>query len=262
MNSFIPDWTNIAIGSLVLIVPIILLLRLKLGLVKTMLISFVRMGVQLFLVGIYLKYLIEWNILWINVLFLIFIIIAGAHTVGSRSDLKLKFILPPITIGFFVGYIFSSLFFIFAFFAGGDFLDARYLIPISGMLIGNSLTSAVVGIRSFFKNMNDNKESRNYLIASGASIKTATNQSFQESVKDAFMPMIANISAIGLIWLPGTMTGQIIAGQDPSEAIKYQIMIVIGYFTCCVITVFVSLWIARGSAFDGFGLLREDVFKV
>jgi UDP-glucose/iron transport system permease protein len=262
MNSFIPDWTNIATGSLVLLLPIILFLRAKLGLVKTLLVSFVRMGIQLFLVGIYLKYLIEWNILWINILFLIFIIMAGAHTVGSRSDLKLKFIFPPIAIGFFSGYLLSSFFFIFAFFAGGDFLDARYLIPISGMLIGNSLTSAVVGIRSFFKNMIDNKESRNYLIANGASVKVATNESFTLSIKDAFMPMIANISAIGLIWLPGTMTGQIIAGQDPSDAIKYQIMIVVGYFTCCVITVFVSLWLARRSAFDGFDQLREDVYKI
>jgi len=262
MNSFIPDWTNIAIGSLMLFVPIALFLRARLGLVKTLLISIARMGVQLFLVGFYLKYLIEWNNLPLNILFLLFIIIAGAHTVGSRSDLKLKFIFPPITIGFFVGYIFSSFFFIFAFFAGGDFLDARYLIPISGMLIGNSLTSAVVGIRSFFKNMNDNKDSRNYLIASGASLKTATSESFQMSIKDAFMPMIANISAIGLIWLPGTMTGQIIAGQDPSDAIKYQIMIVVGYFTCCVITVFVSLWLARRSAFDDFGQLKTNVYKV
>ncbi len=262
MDNFIPDWTNIALGSLVLLIPIALFLRARLNLVKTLLVSFARMGVQLFLVGIYLRYLIEWDILWLNILFLIFIIIAGAHVVGTRSELKLNFILKPIAIGFFVGYLISSFFFVFAFFDGGDFLEAQYLIPISGMLIGNSLTSAVVGIRSFFKNIKNDKESRNYLIASGATLKLATMESFQSSIKDAFMPMIANISAIGLIWLPGTMTGQIIAGQDPSDAIKYQIMIVVGYFTCCVITVFISLFLARRTAFDGFGLLREDVYKM
>lgn len=258
---FEPNWINLLLGSIMILFPLMIFLKTQLGLLKELSLSFVRMIVQLLLAGFYLKYIIDLNNISINILFLLVMISAGAWTVSSRSELNAKEMTTPIFIAFFSGFITVSLFVYLFYFEGGDYLNARFMIPISGMLIGNSLSSAVVGIRSFFKSLRTFKKQNEYLLVSGSSMNALTEPLIRDALKDGFKPMLANISAIGLIWIPGTMTGQIITGASPLTAIKYQIMIVFGYFCCCVITSYLSILLARRYAYNEYGVLRKEIYK-
>lgn len=258
---FEPSWINLALGSIMILIPIVIFFRTQVGLLKELGTSFVRMTIQLILAGIYLKYIIDWNRLELNFVFLFLMISAGSWTVADRSDIDPKTMVRPILIGFISGFITVSTFVYLFYFEGGDYLNARFIIPISGMLIGNSLSSAVVGIRSFFKNLKTHKKRNEYFLVMGKDIKDILDPLIRDSLRDGFKPMLANISAIGLIWIPGTMTGQIITGASPVTAIKYQIMIVFGYFCCCVITTYASILLSRKYAFNDYGVLKGDIFK-
>ena len=259
---FEPDWLSLSLGSLVIILPILVVMRMKLNIMKLVTNSFARMVVQLILAGFYLKYIIDLNNLFVNFVFVLIMIAAGSYTVGSRTGFNSKFLFLPIFSGFIIGFISVSIFNYLLYFRNGEYLNAQFMIPISGMLIGNSLSSAVVGIRSFFERLENSKARNNYLLVHGLEVKQFTRSIMQDALNDGFRPMLANISAIGLIWIPGTMTGQIITGASPLTAIKYQIMIVFGYFACCVLTSFFSIYISRNLAFDDFGRLNETLKRI
>lgn len=103
------------------------------------------------------------------------------------------------------------------------------------------------------------KELINYYAVFSFSRKESTKESMQLAILDSFKPMLGNIANIGLIWLPGTMTGQILSGTNPIIAIKYQIVIVVGYFACCFIATFIALNLFRIKAFDNFGILKIKI---
>ena len=197
-------------GFAALLIPVFLLWKYSAELIKPMLWAFLRMALQLVLVGLYLQYIFDLNSIWINLAWVVLMLIAATVMIIRRSDLPfIKFsgtVLTAITAGFIINAG------IFAFIILGleNFLDARYIIPVSGMLIGNSIAATIVGLRSFFHNLKDNEEKYKFYLLSGATREEALFDFISKSFKDSFNPWIASPASIGLIWLPGMMTGQIV----------------------------------------------------
>ena len=134
--------------------------------------------------------------------------------------------------------------------------NARYIIPVTGMIIGNCLTASVIGIRSFHKSMATETLDYKFRIACGADRKEAVQPFIREALINAFGPTVANMAAIGLIWLPGMMTGQILGGSSPMEAIKYQILIMTGIAVGSIITVVGGIILSTGSVLDDYDIPR------
>lgn len=250
------DWLNLAFGTTLVLIPVLIMIFFKVNLIKNLIYSLSRTIIQLLLVGIFLKYIFEWNNFYLNAFWLLMIIYAGGSTVTSRSEINKKIILKPVIIGFLIAFSISTIFVGFLYFGGKNYFNARFIIPISGMLIGNSISTLLVGIRSLFTELKNRKDLYEYYLIGTGSTEEASKRSVKIALNNAFKPMLANISTIGLIWLPGTMTGQIIAGQSPIEAIKYQLLIVIGYFSTCFIATFITLMLARKNAYDEYGVLK------
>ena len=82
------------------------------------------------------------------------------------------------------------------------------------------------------------------------------NPFMREALIKSFNPTIASMAVMGLIALPGTMTGQILGGSSPSVAIKYQIMLMITIFASSLISVLLTLWISRKKTFDKYGMTK------
>lgn len=250
------EWLDLLIGSSLILIPIGLILYAKVKLLKDLSLSMIRMTLQLLFVGFYLKYIIDYDSIVLNILWILIIVVAGSISISKRSEVDLKFTLMPVLTGFSFSFVIVTFFTSYFYFSGMNYFTAQYLIPISGMLIGNSISSSIVAIRSLTKDLIDRKELINYYEIYSFSRKESTKESMNYALLDSFKPMLGNIANIGLIWLPGTMTGQIISGTNPMVAIKYQIVIVIGYFTCCFIATFISLNLFRIKAFDKFGILK------
>jgi putative ABC transport system permease protein len=260
MNTNDINWLNLILGSLILIIPFLVFLYFKTGLAKAMVISMLRMGVQLFLVGFYLKYIFEWNLIWLNITWLIIMVIAASLTIYSRSGFKVKEFIIPISAGIVVGLALNSIVIDLVVLGNDSFLNARVMIPIAGMLIGNTLGASYLGIKSCYSNILKEEEKFKYAIICGATRKEAMFPYITESLKLAFNPTIVTNSSIGLIWLPGMMTGQILGGSNPLTAIKYQILIIVGIFVSSVLTVITSIIVAQKFAFTEYDLLKKNIF--
>ena len=246
---------------LLLIIPFLVVKKLKLGLNKSILISVGRMTGQLLLVGLFLKYIFEWNIWYINLLWLMVMILFATFSVIGTSDLNIKIFLP-FTLISFVFTTFSILFYFNYFVVGlANIFESKYLIAIGGMILGNSLNGCIIGISNFYKNLKRNEERYLYSLSLGATVFEAAEPYFAQSMIAAMKPTIASMATIGIVALPGMMTGQILGGSSPMVAIKYQIAMYIVIFTSAALSVFLSILFTIRVGFDGYGLLKKEVFK-
>ena len=140
--------------------------------------------------------------------------------------------------------------------AGVGIFTAQYFIPISGMILGNMLSANVIALNSFYGSLNRERQLYLYLLGNGASPSEALTPFMREALIKSFNPTIASMAVMGLIALPGTMTGQILGGSSPSVAIKYQIMLMITIFASSLISVLLTLWISRKKTFDKYGMTK------
>lgn len=262
MNNTDISWLGLGFGIMSLIIPIYILTRYNTGLTKPTIIAFGRMLAQLGLLGIYLKYIFDYDSIYINVLWVIIMVIAAGTSVTNRSNLPRKTFLIPITASVLTNVIINLLFFAFLILGSERIASARYLIPIMGMVIGNTLNSSIVGIRSYVNVIMKNEDEYKYNLMCGANLNEAQKNFISQALKDALNPGIASTAVIGLIWLPGMMTGQILGGSDPMLAIKYQIVIVITIFVGSVITLIVGIQLIKRLSFDEYGNFRRELYKL
>jgi len=114
--------------------------------------------------------------------------------------------------------------------------NAQYLIPIAGMLINNALNSSAQALDSMLSHLTTQKEQTEILLAYGATKWEAAWPGYVEAYRKALIPMINGLNVIGLVSIPGMMTGQILGGSSPMKAARYQIIITFliagGSFIC------------------------------
>jgi len=255
------SYFNLFLGYLLIIIPVIIFYHYKTNLVKDSLVAVLRMTAQLFLVGLYLEILFEYNNAWINSAWWIVMVLVAAFTIVQRASLRRKYFVIPLIISLAI-----SLFLIDAYFLGFiielDYaFESRYFIPISGILLGNCLKTNILGLNSFYKRLHSETTLYRYYLANGATHSEALVPFMREALRTAFNPLIASISVIGLISLPGMMTGQILGGSSPAIAIKYQIMLMLTIFVSTVISVVLTILIANKFVFDDFGNIKHGVMK-
>ena len=247
---------HMALGFLLLIIPAYFLYRYRTGLVKDTLWAALRMTVQLFFIGFYLEYLFLWDNLWINLLWILLMIAIASSTVLKRTRLPLKTLFMAVTISFLVSLLIIDFYFLGVVVRPQKIFTARYFIPISGMILGNMLSANVIALNSFYGSLHRERQLYLYLLGNGATPGEALNPFMREALIKSFNPTIASMAVMGLIALPGTMTGQILGGSSPSVAIKYQIMLMITIFASSLISVLLTLWISRRKSFDRYGMMR------
>lgn len=119
--------------------------------------------------------------------------------------------------------------------------DPMIFIPIAGMVIGNSMNAIALSLDRLFSELKHNKEEIEQMLLFGADSATASLPAMENAVRAGMMPSINSMMSVGLVFIPGMMTGQIIGGQAPIDAAKYQIMIMLMISAstaigCCLVT--------------------------
>lgn len=249
---------HLLIGFLLLLIPVWFLHYYRTGLVKDTLVSAGRMTLQLFLVGFYLEYLFKWNNLWINIAWVLVMVGVASYTVLKRTNLNVKELLPSVCIALGISITVIDTYFLGLVVHLDSLFEARYFIPISGMILGNMLSANVIALNAFFGNLKRERQLYLYLLGNGASRKEALAPFMREALVKSFNPTIASMAVMGLIALPGTMTGQILGGSSPTLAIRYQIMIMVTIFASSLISVLLTLWFTSRRAFNKYGILKKD----
>ena len=122
-----------------------------------------------------------------------------------------------------------------------NIFNPQYTIPISGMIIGNSMTGIILGINNFLSSVSERKERISALINIGVAPKKVLKPMVNEALETAFLPLLNSMVGMGIISLPGMMTGQILAGTLPMTAILYQIAIMLSIASAVTLTTFLAL---------------------
>ncbi|MEG1555677.1 MAG: iron export ABC transporter permease subunit FetB [Bacteroidales bacterium] len=255
------SWFNLMFGYLLLLIPIGIFKYYQVGLTKSMLISMLRMSIQLFLVGLYLKYLFQLNDLWINVGWVLLMILVTASTIVRRSKLPRKLLFIPVLLALIISIALVDAFLLGVVLRLEFIFEARYLIPITGMLIGNSLTNTIIAIDNFYSRIQQQQNTYRFALANGATQQEAVHIFIRQALRKALNPSIASTAVMGIVSLPGMMTGQILGGSDPSVAIKYQILIMLTIFVSSLLTIILSILFCNQKAFDACGNLNSNFLK-
>ncbi|WP_291859039.1 ABC transporter permease [Marinilabilia sp.] len=247
---------DLILGFSILIIPFLIFSYYKVRLNRDLIVSVIRMVVQLFLVALYLEWIFEINSAWINSLWVLIMIIVGGGTVVERVGISWKQFLFPFILAGFVSMTIIDGFFLGFVIKTDYFFDARYFVPISGMVLGNSLNHNIVGLTAFFKGLSRDKELYNFLLTNSGSSRLALRPFIQGALIESLNPLLATMSVIGLISLPGMMTGQILGGASPAVAIKYQVMIMLAIFVGCTLTLVLSILFSKRLVFDEMGNVK------
>ena len=247
---------DLILGFSILAVPVFVFLYYRVKLVKGLFISFARMLLQLSLVAAYLEWIFEMNNPWINSLWVFIMVLVGAGTVLRRVGIRWRYFLVPFIIAGLVSMTIIDAFFIGVVLRPDYFFDARYFVPISGMVLGNSLNHNIVGLTAYFGGLSQKKELYYFLLTNSGSRKHAIRPFIQDALMKGLNPLVATMSVIGLISLPGMMTGQILGGASPVVAIKYQAMIMVAIFVGCTLTLVLSILFSGRSVFDRMGNVK------
>ena len=253
--------SGLIMAYLLLLVPLGIILWMRVPLVGSLLIAAVRMTLQLLLVGLYLQVVFKLDNPWLNGLWVLVMIGVADVSIIRGCGLTLRVFALPLAPALLLGTAVPMLWFVGAVLRRPDMLEAQYLIPVGGMILGNCLRANIVGIRSFYQAIRRDEKAFQLMLAQGATLREAIRPYLSESFQAAVSPTIATMMAIGLVSLPGMMTGVIMGGNDPMLAIKYQIGIMIAIFTGTAITMPTAILLTLRRSFSPYGVLRTYIFS-
>ncbi|RKX33991.1 MAG: ABC transporter permease [Verrucomicrobia bacterium] len=220
------------------------------------------MTVQLLFVGLYLKYLFQLNNPFVSLLWLAVMMVVANVSILNKAGLKRSLFFWRSLTGVVASTMLVSGWFILVAIRPDPVYDARYLIPIVGMVLGNCLRSNVLSLERFYSGIRKNENEFMTYLMLGATLREATRPYLRDAVKAAVNPSIATMATMGIVSLPGMMTGQILGGAMPITAIKYQIGIMICIFTAMTVAAFVNILLSLPVAFDDHQRLRQDIFTL
>ncbi|CAG7627255.1 ABC transporter permease [Paenibacillus allorhizosphaerae] len=215
--------SNLALACTLVFVAVTMFLsiRQKLGLEKEIAVGTLRSAVQLLLIGYVLHYIFHAEQLWLIAAIIVMMIGVASWNAGSRAR-GLKGI--RLRIAAAIG---STEAVTLAILLGLRIIEptAQFIIPISGITIGSAMIVAGLFLNQMNREMETSRGEIETLLALGATVRQAIQSSLKRSVRASMIPTVDGMKTVGLVQLPGMMTGMIVAGADPIEAVRYQILI-------------------------------------
>ncbi|MBT4034109.1 MAG: iron export ABC transporter permease subunit FetB [Candidatus Marinimicrobia bacterium] len=258
---YVLSWNDLLVSLLFIAFSLFLIKKWKLGLENTLLIGTLRTFVQLTLMGYVLTWFFDQQH-WAFMLMLLFIMIVIASYEGTRRQ---KNEIPHFFPAMLVALLSSAILIlgtILLFILDVEPWFSPYAaIPIGGMIIGNGLNSTALTANRFVGELKHREKEIETLLALGATPKLAVYDSMKASIHAALIPNINAMMTVGLVQLPGVMTGQILAGIDPIIAVRYQIMIMYMWFTTATLANMIMLAIVYRQYFTSKLQLRRELLR-
>jgi putative ABC transport system permease protein len=185
----------------------------------------------------------------------------ASYTVLDSAGLRTGNFLVPLALLFSLSNLPVLLYFNAFVVRLDNFFEARYLIPVAGMLVGNSLRANIVGLDDLYRSVSKNEHRYLYRLGLGATRREALLPYIRSSMLSALRPTLANMATMGIVFLPGMMTGQILGGASPVLAIKYQITIMLAIFVTTIMGALICILVFVYRGFDEFHILKSDLLK-
>lgn len=243
---------TLILSFLLVIIAVVISRKEKLGLEKDIFIAIIRMVIQLSIVGFILQGIFQVDNLWLTMAMVLVIILNASWNAGQRGKgLKNAFrnsmiallITNTITLGILI--LSGSL----------EFIPSQ-VIPITGMIVGNSMNSIGLAYSTLFQSFTDQSQAVQEKIALGATPYQASKSILTSTMKRGLQPTVDSTKTVGLVTLPGMMSGLMFAGIDPTKAILYQIMVMFMMIAATSISTYIATYLTYRSFYSENGQLR------
>ncbi|GAF14584.1 YbbM seven transmembrane helix protein [Bacillus sp. JCM 19046] len=226
------SFLTLSLTLIFVLIPLLLAKTLKLGLTKDILVATIRSIIQLLAVGYVLQFVFDSDSL-VYVGAMVALMIAAATQNARKKGKAIKGITWKLVLTFLSIQVLTQ----------GILLGlqitpatAQYIIPISGMVIGNSMVLGILFLNRFTAEIEARKEEAELILSLGGTPKQAIHRQLITSIQASTIPTIESQKTIGLVQLPGMMSGQIIAGADPVQAVMFQLLILFLLLTTAIVT--------------------------
>jgi UDP-glucose/iron transport system permease protein len=224
MNSDLADigLGGLALSGILVAVALVLSLVRRLGVERDLVIAAARALVQLLLVGVALRIVVDdddpliWTWVWVAVMSLV-----ASWTVRRRAPEVPN--VMPLALASFAAAALVSLGVLFG--LGVFEPTGRAIVPMAGVMVGNSMTATIVVARRMVAETHDHRDLIEARLALGLSSRDAFAPHLREALRTGLVPQIESTKTVGLIALPGAMTGLILAGVEPVEAVRVQVAV-------------------------------------
>ena len=226
----------------------------KLGLTKDIVVAVVRTVLQLIFVGYVLKFIFQASNVFLSLMMILIILFNASVQANKRNPNSKKSLLHPfLTLLTSTGLTLTILVL-----SGAIKFTPSQVIPISGMLASNAMTAIGLSYRAMYKSFTDNRQQVLEKLSLGASVKLASQEILREAIKTGMQPTIDSAKTVGLVSLPGMMSGLIFAGVDPVHAIRYQIMVMFMLLSATSLASVIASYTAYQTYFTDRAQLKFD----
>lgn len=246
-------------SAYVFIIVLLIIVRIrKIPREKEILIATIRMTIQLMIIGYILAYIFSHANPLFTILILIFMLVFAIYNIYRRVndplDRELK---KKIALSMSIGVVGTLAYFVLVTLSVSPWYNPRFVIPIGGMIIGNTMTGVSLGVNTLLDGMRTKRKMVESALMLGATPKEAARPIINQAFDSAMLPTINSMVGMGIVFLPGMMTGQIIAGASPLSAIRYQIAIMLGVVGGASLTVLLFVQIGYKAFFNERCQLKE-----
>jgi len=232
----------------------------RLGVARSMLVAATRLVIQLLLVGLVLKAVFEQaTAIWVLLIALVMLAVAGRE-VAARQQRRLRgaWGYGIGTGSMFVSSFAISIFGLAALIQADPWYQPRYAIPILGMLLGNTMTGVALSIDRLTTTGWQQREVIEARLLLGQTRQEAIGDAVRDALRGGLIPVINAMAVSGIVSLPGMMTGQILAGNAPGDAVRYQILIWLLIAAGCGFGMLLAVQLTARRLFDERHRLRLD----
>lgn len=233
-------------------------LSLSLGLTRQLAVATARTYAQLLLLGLVLRWVFAHQSGWLVLALLLLMIGVATRIVvqrlpkapaGSTLPAGVAMAVSGLTISFAVTGLVVGV---------EPWYRAEYVIPIAGMVIGNSMTGVALALERLFADLDSRAEEQRALVALGATPWEAASPSVRRSLRAGLIPTLNSMAAVGIVFIPGMMTGQLLGGADALAAARYQIVVMLMVSAATTLGAMIAvLWCYR-LRFDRDGTYLEE----
>lgn len=227
MNAYLElSYGQVALAAALIMINAAVSLLLRLRMELTLLVASLRTIGQLVLVGLILESVFRWERWYLIAGLAAAMTLIAGLTAIRRADRRYLGLRLNTLISIWASSWLVTLFALTAVLRGDHAWYApQFAIPLLGMILGNTLNGITVGMNSFTEALVTRRDQVETLLALGATRWEAAREPLQHAVRTGMTPIINSMLVVGIVSLPGMMTGQLLSGMNPVEAVKYQIVI-------------------------------------
>jgi putative ABC transport system permease protein len=218
---------DLAAASVLIVIDAAISLWLHLGLHRQIAVAALRLVLQLTVIGYVLRFVFALENPAVTLAIVLIMLLAAAREVAARPERRLKgrgnFAIGALSLS--VSAMLTAVLALTTAIRPQPWFDPRYALPLTGIILGNVMNAASITLDAVLGGLYRERSGIEAQLALGATFHEATRLVVTRAIRQGMVPIINQMSAAGIVTLPGIMTGQLLAGLEPIEAVKYQILL-------------------------------------